>query len=364
MKITIIHASAGQGHKRCAEAIFDSIKQNTSHQVGIIDALDYTNFLFKFFYTKGYAFLVMHFPAVWGFFYRLTDNPASRFINSLFRFFNKNLNSIRLRNYLKKENPEIIISTHFFANEVVSIFKNENLISSRLVCVITDYQVHYYWLASRVDAYVVASDISKKQLMNLGIKEDKINIMGMPVDTRFLQRLNKEEICQKLNLNPSQFSVLVVTGAFGFGLIEKIVDLIIEEDVQLLVVCGNNIKLMRKLSENQAKESLKVFGLVNNMHELMSVADVIITKPGGLTTSEALAKNLPMIFVAPIPGQEINNALFFKEQGLGVSVENILEVREVINRFKNDKDYLEGFKMRLAQFPKVNAAKEILNLLK
>ncbi len=363
MKILIIYASAGQGHKRCAEAIFDSIRQNTSHQVSIIDALGYTNFLFKFFYTDGYAFLITHFPSVWRFFYSLTDNPASKPVNSLFLFFNKNLNSIKLRNYIKKENPEFIISTHFFANEVISNLKKENLTSSKLICVITDYLAHYFWLSSGVGTYVVASQASKKQLIEFGISEDKIKIMGIPVDERFSQMSDKNEICQRLNLSPSEFSVLVVTGAFGFSLIERIVDLL-AADAQLLVICGNNKKLLQRLSGYKAKANLKAFGMINNMHELMAVADVIITKPGGLTISEALAKNLPMIFISAIPGQETNNAQFFNEQGLGVIVQNLNELKAIIRQFKNDKDYLGQFKMRLAQFPKTNAAKEILTLLK
>ncbi len=361
MKIIIIHASAGQGHKRAAEAIFNCIKENSSHDAAIIDSLDYTNFLFKFFYIKGYAFLVAHFPAVWGFFYRLTDSPRNSFINSFFRFFNKNLNSSRLRCHLRKENPDVIISTHFFANEVVSYLKKENLIKSRTISVITDFLSHYYWIAPGIDLYVVACKETKGFLLSQGIPEEKIRVLGIPVDVIFFLELKREGVCKKLNLNPDKFSVLVATGSFGFEIIETLVKLL-KGEVQLLIICGNNKKLLQRLN-GYKEENLKVFGFVKNMHELMSAADVIITKPGGLTISEALVKNLPMIFISPIPGQETNNADFFVQRRLGLRVENISQIKEIISNFKNNSDYLEQFKMRLAEFPKVNAAKEIVNLI-
>lgn len=362
MKILIIHASAGQGHKRAAEAIFESIKQNSSHSVSIIDSLDFTNPLFKFIYIKGYAFLVTHFPFVWRFFYRITDNPASKFVNPFFGFFNKNLNSLRLKSYLNNENPDLIISTHFFFNEFVSEFKNKGIIKSRFICVITDFLVHYYWVSEAVDIYVVACQKTKEQLLNFGIPEEKIKIFGIPVDMKFQQELDKSSLQKKFSLEPEKFTLLVVTGAFGFKSIEEVVNLL-KNDVQLLIICGNNKKLFKKLSALKNNGNLKVFGFVNNMHELMTAADLIITKPGGLTISEAVVKKLPMIFISPIPGQETNNARFFEDQGLGFNVERISQIKDIVLRFKTDKEYFEEIKMRLAKFSHYQAAKEILKII-
>ncbi|MDP2939870.1 MAG: glycosyltransferase [Candidatus Omnitrophota bacterium] len=361
MKILIIHASAGQGHKRAAEAIFNIIRQETCHNVAIIDSFDFTNSLFKFLYKKGYAFLVTHFPSVWGFFYRHTDKPRHTFLNSFFSFFNNNLNSPKLRTFLMKEKPDVIISTHFFANEVISELKKKNLVEAELICIITDFLVHHYWLSDGVDKYLVACWKTKEQLLSLGVVEEKIRITGIPIDSKFFLETDRNDICQRLNLNPNKFSALVATGTFGFKIIEQVVNLL-RDEVQLLIVCGNNKRLFQKLSSIN-HENLKVFGLITNMHELMSVVDVIVTKPGGLTISEALVKNLPMIFISPIPGQETNNAKFFQDNGLAVNAKNLFQIKEIITQFKNNKDSLEQFKLRLAKFPKANSAEELLKLI-
>lgn len=357
MKIFIIYASAGQGHKRAAEAIFNSLKKNTRHDISIIDSLDYTNFLFKFFYKEGYAFLVTYFPSIWGFIYRLTDNPTSKFVKLLSKFFHKNFNALGLCNFLNKENPDLIISTHFFANEIIC-----RPLQAKLICVITDFLVHSCWVSESVDIYVAACEETKQELLKFGVPEDKIKVLGIPVDEKFSQPLERESLCKKFNLDTSKFTVLVATGAFGFKSIERIVELL-KEDAQLLIVCGDNKKLCQKLSSIKNNLNLRVFGFVENMHELMSVSDVLITKPGGLTISEALVKNLPMIFISAIAGQEENNAEFFEEQGLAINVKNINQIRETVIKLKTGRDYLQGFKNRLSNFAKVNTVKEIINLI-
>ncbi len=362
MKILIIHASAGQGHRRCAEAIYHFLIQNTSHSVTTIDSLDFTTSLFKFFYIRGYTFLISRFPKLWGFFYHLTDKPKNRFLNSSLRRFNNNLNSRKLRSFLKKENFDFIISTHFFANDIISVLKERKFISTKLICVITDYLVHYYWISSGVDKYLVACQRTKENLINLGVEEEKIAILGIPVDARFRETADKNDIRQRLNLDPQKFCVLMVTGAFGFGSLEKITQLL-KDVAQLLVVCGNNQKLYQKLAKAYSGANLKIFGLVKNMHELMSVADVIITKPGGLTISEALVKNLPMIFISAIPGQEVNNAAFMQELGLGIVAENLEEIKELVKRFKTDSEYLEQFKKRISEFSHLNIVTGILKAI-
>jgi processive 1,2-diacylglycerol beta-glucosyltransferase len=221
--------------------------------------------------------------------------------------------------------------------------------------------VHSYWFSDEVDLYLVAYQKTKEQLLNLGAEEKKIRVLGIPVDTKFSQGIDRNSVCEKFNLKPNKFSVLVVTGAFGFASIEKIAG-ILRNDTQLLIVCGNNKKIFRRLSQSPG-ENIKVFGFVRNMHELMSAADIIITKPGGLTISEALVKNLPMIFISPIPGQETNNAEFMQQMGLGLIAKDIFQVRDLVMRFKNDSGLLNEFKRRIKDSARLNAVKDVIKFL-
>jgi len=360
MKILIIYATAGAGHRRAAEAIFNAAIKEDNLQATVIDSLDYTNLIFRKIYSVGYHILISKLPWIWAVLYYMLDNPIIYRLTYSLRKLIVYLNSKPLVNYINKEKPDIIISTQFFANEIINLVKKQGLINPRLFCVVTDFGLHSFWLSSAVDLYLVGSETTKKDLVSRGIKEEKIKILGIPVDSKFLDSLNKNELCVKFGIRPDKFTALIMTGAIGIGPIEKIVERL-RKDIQLLVVCGKNKGLYGRLKQKET-DMLKIFGLVDNVHELMSVSDIIITKPGGLSISESLIKNLPMIFISAIPGQESRNAKFIIDEGLGVTSSNVDSLIDIVYRWKNSPDILEEIKDKIKKISSPNAAREILKI--
>lgn len=362
MKVLIIYATAGVGHKKAAEAIYDEIKNNRNHEVAIIDSLDYTPRFFKFIYSQGYSFLVRRLPLVWGFFYWLTDFISVKKIIILCRRCCNFANSRRLTKFLLDERPQVIISTHFFANQTISRLKKKNCLSTRLICVITDFTIHSFWFADGVDLYTVANPELKNQLISKGMKQEMIEVAGIPVKPIFLKLQNKDDVRRELGINPDIFTVLIVTGTIGVGPIEKIVK-VLKDDVQLLVVCGRNKRLFDKLSRLRSS-SVRIFGLVDNLDELMDASNVVVTKAGGLTISESLAKNLPMIFFTWIPGQEIENAKLMKKQGAAFIIKDINRIKNTILRLKDNPQEIENMKKSIKSIAMPGAAQKISSLIK
>lgn len=362
MKILVIYATAGSGHKKAAEAIYNQIKATTANEALLIDALDYTNFFFKFSYDRGYTFLITYLPSLWGFFYWLTDNQFFSIFVSFFRNISDFINSGKLFRFLLSQQPEFIISTHFFANQIVSRLKRTSNLNSKLICVITDFTMHSFWLAEGADLFTVATQESKDYLISRGIPQDKIIISGIPVKQQFLEPYDRQKLCKRFNLKPDFFTALIVTGEIAIGPIEQIIHAL-RDEVQVMVVCGRNRKLYNRLSA-QKSDSLKIFGLVDNMYELMSVSDVIITKAGGLTSCESLAKGLPMVFFNLIPGQENRNARLMQSEGAGIIAKDVNHIKEIVLSLKANPQDLRKMREKIKSIARPNAVDDILRLLK
>ena len=356
-KILIVYATAGAGHKKAAEAVknaFDSAHPDAD--IKLIDSLDYAPKIFRFSYPRAYLFLVNNFPNAWGFFYYLLDHPFVYKLVHPFRRITNWLNSRPLVAYLLKEKPDVIISTHFFASEVISHLRLRRKLSSRLITCITDFRSHAFWVAKGVNKFTVASEDAKKDLVDRGMPESDIEVLGIPIDPIF----NKE-----LNVKKSKlFTILLVSGGFGVGPIKKLVNIIdkLGLPVRLLVVCGKNKKLCGQIRSGKGayKIELEVYGFVDNMHELMELSDLIITKSGGMTASEALAKRLPMIIVAPIPGQEKRNSRFLVSRDAAIELGWTGEARKVVKELFNNRDKLRRMQEDIDKVRKPNSAGDIV----
>jgi processive 1,2-diacylglycerol beta-glucosyltransferase len=254
-------------------------------------------------------------------------------------------------------NPDIIVATHFLPIGIAGFLKKRHKINSRLICIITDFDVHPLWVIEKIDQYIVGCPITAAQLNGFGISNDKIKIMGIPVDGKFSENIEKEGIYKKLNLEKNKFTVLILTAAFGFGPIEEIVNLLYRQ-VQILVVCGRNTGLYRRLAAKKYN-SVRIFGLVDNIEELMAAAHLVITKPGGLTIAESLAMERPMIFFRAIYGQETKNAEILENYGVGINTKNLIDIREAVLNYKNSPQRLDAVKEKIRKIKKPNATREI-----
>ncbi len=361
MKILIIHASAGAGHKKAAEAVHQGFKAQGLHESVCVDALDYTNLFFKYTYQGGYTLLVKDFSFIWGFVFFVTDFYWLKWPIRIARRIVNFINGQRLEQFLKKEQFDYIFSTHFLPNEVVSSLKRRRLIESKLVSVVTDFDVHRLWLGQGVDVYAVACEYTQRRLRAFGIPEEKIVVTGIPTDPKFSKTVNRDELKEKLGLKKEIFTVLIATGSFGMGPIEALARKL--KGFQVLVVCGNNKNLLEKLTAEK-EDHIKPFGFVNNMDELMAASDLMITKPGGLSIAEALVSRLPLLFFSAIPGQETNNAHILKSfYGIGITSNNIDEIVEEVKRLKGLPSHLELVKENIERLKKPAAVSDIIKLV-
>lgn len=362
MKIIIVYASAGTGHFKAAEAIYNFFKQKDKNlELKLIDALQYSNFFFSNIYSYGYSFLVRFAPCLWSLAFYITYARPLRRITKIVSFIIDRFNVKRFTQILIRESPDFIISTHFLPSEVCAELKRNQKINSKLITVITDFGVHPFWIDKRVDIYVVASDFTQEKLALEGIKREQIKALGIPIDFKFLRQHKKDDICEKIGIAPDKFTVLVVTGSFGIGPIEEIVNLLYK-DAQILVVCAKNKRLFTRL-KNKNYPQVKAFGFIDNIQELMAVSDIIITKPGGLTISEILAMELVPIFISAIPGQEVENVKVLERYGVGLKVNKLKEIKDMVLDYRDNPDKLSRMRENIKKIKKPFAAEELYNAI-
>lgn len=360
MKILVVYATAGAGHRKAAEAIYHGLKMSSVHcDVTLVDSLDYTNPFFKKAYGGVYTFLITWTPALWGFFFALLDIPFLRpAVSALRRVYNF-INAYQFEAYLQKEHFDYIISTHFLGNEVAGALKKAGKIRPVIIGVVTDFDVHSIWLSEGIDCYAVASPWTKEKIISMGIPKEKVAVTGIPTHENFSKSKSVAQLRTKMNMKLDRFTVLIATGSFGIGPIEEIIQKI--KDFQVVVICGHNKNLYQRL-KGLASETIKIFGLVDNMHEMMALSDVMITKPGGLSISEALVSGLPMIFFNAIPGQETNNVKVLSYYGVGISGCGISRMAEELKRLESSPDEYAQLKEKIKALAHPNAVKDIMSL--
>lgn len=373
-RILIVYATAGVGHKKAAIAIkkaFDEMAPGDV-EVTLIDSLDYTNAFFRWIYLESYLLLINKLPVVWGLAYYITDNFLVNLVISRLRRFSNWLNSKRLAEYLGRLKPDVVISTHFFASEVISDLKRNGFLKSHLITVITDYRLHLWWVSDFVDTYVVGSEEAKQDLLHRDIPPGKIHILGIPVEPVFSKGLNKSDVLQRTGLKPGVFTILAIGGGFGVGPIEEIVKTIheIPKTIQTIAICGKNPKLVERLNglKKELNMDVKVLGFVDNVYDYMEVSNLLISKSGGITVSESLAKELPMVVISPIIGQETRNSDFIISNkaavktgdlsGLKTLLEDLIANTEKIERMK---EAIRGIRRPAACYDIARLAVKICN---
>ncbi len=360
MKILIIHASAGAGHKMAAKAVYDALRDDPAHDVTLVDALDFANPVFRLTYSGSYTFLITKIPRLWGLFFAVVDQPALQPVIRLLRRVYNAANTPRLHRHIIEAGYDWVISTHFLPIEVVSALKKSGKITAKLMACVTDYDVHRIWLGSGVDRYCVATDWTGNKMRQLGVSADRISVTGIPCHKKFVASRDREAIRRDLALK-SEFTVLIATGSFGIGPIEQIIDSL--GDFQVIVVCGHNQALRERL-QHKAAGHVKVMGLVDNMHELMAASDVMVSKPGGLSITEALVSHLPLIFFNAIPGQETHNIRILAEYGIGISGCTIAEIAVKLKELRSSPERYRQLRDKTAVLAKPGAVDDIISHLK
>jgi processive 1,2-diacylglycerol beta-glucosyltransferase len=368
-KILLLSASAGAGHGRAAEAIekaFTQAENGESSEVHHLDILNYTNKVFRHLYSKAYIDLVNKHPEVPGWFYDKLDKPWK---NERRRLALDKLNTRPLVKLLRGYQPDLIVCTHFLPAEIVSWLKAKERLSSRQVIIVTDFDVHAMWLVHHYEHYFVALDEARVYLEALGIPPHKITFSGIPIDPVFAQQKDKQEMRAKHGLAPDRTTILLSAGGFGVGSVDALINslLPLKHSAQIVAICGRNEDLKKRLTRLAARAKpdatvlLKPFGYTNQMDELMTASDLVLGKPGGLTTSEALSKGLVFVIVNPIPGQEERNSDHLLESAVAIRCNNLPTLSYKLDRLLADPDRFASMQANAKRMARPDAAKEIVH---
>ena len=364
VRILVAYVPAGSGHQRAAEAIAAAFHQiHPEADVSLLDASEKLTPWYRWCYTRGYLSLIQSAPSLWGLLYFLTDiRILHSLVANLFRAVNVSP-AAGLERLLLETQPDILIGTHFLPMEVAAFLKKSRNLRMQLICVITDYIPHAFWLSEGIDTYVVGCVRAKEDLLNRGISSHRIQVLGIPVDPKFHRRGDRIAIAKRLGFDPSPFTILIGSGGAGTGPVAQLVTELgkVREPIQLVVITGKNASLFKTLENVRQTfpHPMRVEGFVHNMDEWMDLSDLLLTKPGGLTCAEALTKGIPMVLYNPIPGQETRNAKFLEEAGATILVERIADIRELMVQLIHDRSRLETLRQNAKKVRFPDAALEI-----
>jgi len=371
-RILLLSASAGAGHVRAAQALekafqLHAAERGADYEIRHVDTLDYTNKVFRHLYSKAYIDLVNKLPEVPGWIYDKLDKPWK---NERRRLALDKLNTRPFVKLLREYHPDIIVCTHFLPAEIVSWLKAKERLNSRQAIVVTDFDVHAMWLVHHYEHYFVAVEESRVYLEALGIPANKITVTGIPIDPVFAQRKDKTEMRLKHALEPERTTILLSAGGFGVGSVEVLVDSILplRHSAQVVAICGRNDELKTRLQKSAKLRTngnvvVKPIGYTTEMDEFMSASDIVIGKPGGLTTSEALAKGLAFVIVNPIPGQEERNSDHLLEGVVGIRCNNLPTLAYKLGKLLSDPKRFVAMQKNSRAMGRPNAAREIVEKL-
>ena len=361
MKAIILTMSTGNGHNIASRAIKNYLKEQGQEAI-VIDAYKYFNKALSKLFEKGYHIGTKYIPNMYGKFYDSIEkhNPDSKLSWSKF------CNSFVARQfgkYISRQEPDIVISTHPLAAVLMTTYKEKKLVNTKTIGVVTDFCILPYWDMADMDYYTTANELVKNQLIKKGIPADKILPFGIPIEMKFSLSKDKHEARRELGME-DKTTIFIMTGSMGFGNTEGYISALdnMKEDFQIISVCGNNKHMKNRIDMLNTRKNLYNFGFVSNVDLLMDASDFIITKPGGLSVSETLSKNIPMILVNPIPGQEDRNREFLINSGVAVGASKISPIDEVMHQLLNYPQRSMQIIEMQKTLRKPNAAKDIGDL--
>ncbi|MDO4617989.1 MAG: glycosyltransferase [Clostridia bacterium] len=360
MKVLLMSVKAGYGHHSTAQAIMDCFR-DMSIECEMLDTFDYIDPLLCETIDRGYLFSTKNFPDMYGKAYSKLDKRVSPYKKYSFVGLISKFVSSKLRDYIADYAPDVIIATHSFAALVLTYMKHKGLIDMPTFGIVTDFTVHPFWESTDIDYYVTPDKLLNNQMRKKGIPEEKILPFGIPINRKFLKKQTKQEAREALGIGDKR-TILLMMGSMGFGNIEKQLEAIcdIDVDMQVLCVCGKNEKIKKEIdSHDEWKDKIITYGFVDNVDVMMDASDCIITKPGGLTTSELLAKRLPAIIMNPIPGQEDRNMEFLVNNGAAISVSETYGLDEALYGLFSNSTRLRLLKVAVSRLGKPNSTRTL-----
>jgi len=369
-KVLVLTLSFGSGHVRASEAIIAALKQSapkdTNLEIEYLDVIPNSAFIFQLFYVRTYFAMLKYAPWLWE---KYFANRVEQVHQNTAPEWTFKIGCSRVFRQINRFKPDLIVATEVGACEIGRMVKRQRP-EMKLAGIVTDYEGEPIWSCPEVDWFSVSTPFVRDQLVGWGAPAERIETCGIPVDQRFCKKPSADEragILRDFDLSEDKQIVLLMSGGMGFTKMDGLVQELIENGfgAQLVAICGQDQKMKRRLDElaANARGRIKVLGWCNRIHDLMRVADLLVTKPGGLTITEALAAGIPIVAFDPIPGAEVRHCEYLAENGAGLHANGHKETARLIKSVLSDKTKLEQLTAAASRIAKPDAARVIAERL-
>ncbi len=367
-KILLLSVSAGAGHMRAAEALRVAADQtDRAIQATHLDVMNLVTAGFRKLYTDFYIKLVNKAPALWGYLYHASNEAQPDGSMEKLRRGIERLSTRALRKEIAAVNPDVIICTHFLPAELLSRMIRKERLACPVWVQVTDFDLHRMWIHDHMAGYFAANDEVAFRMRAQGVAEHAIHVTGIPIMPAFGQVFEREVCARESGLDPLRTTFMLMGGGAGLGSLDKVAErlLSLDADFQLIVLSGKNTQALAALQALAARYPGRLLpqGFTDKVERLMACADLVITKPGGLTTSECLAMGLPMIVNAPIPGQEERNADFLLEQGVALKAFDDVTLEYRVRHLLQHPEKLAEMRVKARMLGRPGAASDVLNMV-
>ncbi len=360
-RILFLYLTKHSGHYAAAVAVENAARQlNGKVESMLLDSFSHANPFLSKMTLKAYLAALKTAPEIWEWMY---DNPKFQQRTAIIRDLLNRGNSRKMEKILREFNPDVVVCTQAFACGVLAAWKQKT--GNRrpaLVGVLTDYVAHRYWAHPQVDMYVVPNDATRGTLIAQGVAPERIRVHGIPVSDRFSTKADKDAVYQSLDLKPGLPMILLMGGSLGLGPMKSVIKKLdqLPQPFYIVVVTGKNEELRERLERRGAKlrHQMRIFSFVENVNELMDAAELVVTKPGGITTAECLVKRLPMIIINPIPGQEAKNTDLLLAQNVAVEAEKAIDVANLVDGFLRNPELLRAMRESARSLGRPQAARD------
>lgn len=364
-RVLLMYITKVSGHRQATIAIQRSLREISPEvEAPSVNGFGYTYPLLEKVVNRAYMSVIKRTPKVWDYLY---DNPNIVKKSQSIKKFLHRTSHIKIGRLFERYRPDAVVCTQAFPCGMIADYKISKGLTTPLIGVLTDYSPHSFWINEGVDYYVVPSAEVKERFLKKGVPADSIKVYGIPIRSKFARQLDCVPIAQQLGLDVTLPIILIMGGGQGLGPIKETVQSLqrLKTPLQIIVTTGTNRKLIKWMEKTARTSSKKIifYEYANNVDELMDVATLIVTKPGGMTTSESLAKGLPMVIVNPIPGQEMRNTDFLLNKGIGIRIDKTHDIGEEIDILLKSPERLAAMSKAAYENAKPHAAQDIARLI-
>lgn len=365
MKVLVLTVTAGQGHNTTANAV-SAYLDSMGIECKVLDTFTYFNKLLGDTINRGYLASVDNAQRLYATVYKKLEKrkknanelSATRLANMVF--------IKKMKKYIDDYKPDVIVVTHIFAGVIIDIMKQRCEINAKTIGIVTDFTIHPFWEEGlHLDYVVIANEFLTSQIKSKGYTDEQILPIGIPIHPKFSHRQSKEDARRSLGLDPDKLTFLLMGGSMGYGSPDAVVKCLdaLPYDFQIINVCGSNKEAKEAVDALHTDKTVLNYGFTTNIDQLMDACDCIVSKPGGLTTSESLAKNLPMVIVNYIPGQEERNVQFLLNTGCAMEVNDSITLDNIIEELCRSPQKLKVMREATNLIGKPNATKDLCEFI-